>query len=131
MMSNYKAVCIPETQIPLPEIAANQFERSGGKLKKFGNFGTDPLQGCQHLQALRQQEFKAHNPPYSIIFNAVANNDPKPLIQSIMCFITSDRYDTEVINSARIFSLFFVFSILCRAARVVEEPAEETTTSGK
>ncbi len=47
--------------------------------------------------------------------------------------ITSGRYDTEVINSARIFSLFFFgfFSILCRAARVVEEPAEETTTSGK
>jgi hypothetical protein len=40
--------------------------------------------------------------------------------------ITSGRYDTEVINSAPIF-----FSILCRAARVVEEPAEETTTSGK
>ena len=43
--------------------------------------------------------------------------------------ITSGRYDTEVINSSRIFSCFF--SILCRAARVVEEPAEETTTSGK
>jgi hypothetical protein len=40
--------------------------------------------------------------------------------------ITSGRYDTEVINSAPIF-----FFILCRAARVVEEPAEETTTSGK
>ncbi len=40
--------------------------------------------------------------------------------------ITSGWYDTEVINSARIF-----FPILCRAARVVEEPAEETTTSGK
>jgi hypothetical protein len=39
-------------------------------------------------------------------------------------FITSGRYDTEVINSAPIF-------FLCRAARVVEEPAEETTTSGK
>ena len=51
MMGNYKAVCIPETQIPLPEIAAQQFERSGGKLK---NFGTDPLQGYQHLQALTQ-----------------------------------------------------------------------------
>ncbi len=44
--------------------------------------------------------------------------------------ITSGRYDTEVINSARIF-FFFFFSFLCRAARVVEEPAEETTTSGK
>ena len=48
----------------------------------------------------------------------------------VLCFhysvITSGRYDTEVINSAPIF-----FSHLCRAARVVEEPAEETTTSGK
>ena len=48
----------------------------------------------------------------------------------VHALITSGRYDTEVINSARIFSLFF-FSILCRAARVVEEPAEATTTSGK
>ena len=46
-----------------------------------------------------------------------------------VALITSGRYDTEVINSARIFSCFF--SILCRAARVVQEPAEETTTSGK
>ncbi len=49
----------------------------------------------------------------------------------LLCLITSGRYDTEVINSARIFSFVFFFSILCRAARVVEEPAEETTTSGK
>jgi hypothetical protein len=40
-----------------------------------------------------------------------------------IAIITSGRYD---INSAPI-----LFSILCRAARVVEEPAEETTTSGK
>jgi hypothetical protein len=45
---------------------------------------------------------------------------------STNCVITSARYDTEVIN----FGSYF-FSILCRAARVVEEPAEETTTSGK
>ena len=42
--------------------------------------------------------------------------------------ITSGRYDTGVINSVPLFSCFF--SILCRAARVVEEPAEEMTTSG-
>ena len=92
MMNNYKAVCIPETQIPLPKIAAQQFERSGGKLKNFGNFGTDPLQGYQHIQALRQQEFKTHTASYSMIFNAVANNDPRPLIQSIMCFIETTKH---------------------------------------
>ena len=43
---------------------------------------------------------------------------------------SSGRYDTEVINSAPIFFFFFFFH-LCRAVRVVEEPAEETTTSGK
>ena len=97
MMGNYKAVCIPETQIPLPEIAAQQFERSGGKLKNFGNFGTDPLQGYQHLQALRQQELKTHTASYSMIFNAVANNDPRPLIQSIMCFIeTTKRFSPNL-----------------------------------
>ena len=92
MMGNYKAVSLPGTHIPLPEVAAQQYERSGGKLKNFGNFGTDPLQGYQHLQALRQQEFKAHTASYSIIFNAVANNDPKPLIQSIMCFIEITKH---------------------------------------
>ena len=93
MMGNYKAVCIPETQISLPEIAAQQFERSAGQLKNFGNFGTDPLQGYRHLQALRQQEFETRTASYCIIFNAAANNDPMPLIQSIMCFIgTTKRF---------------------------------------
>ena len=68
MMGNYKAVCIPETQIPLPEIVAQQLERSGGKLKNFGNFDTDPLQGYQHLQALKRQELKTHTASYSMIF---------------------------------------------------------------
>ena len=58
--------------------------------------------------------------------HATRTRTPKPGYLNLS--ITSGRYDTEVINSAPIFFFFFH---LCRAAHVVEEPAEETTTSGK
>ena len=38
-----------------------------------------------------------------------------------LLFFTSGRYDTEVINSAPIFLICFIFFHLCRAARVVED----------
>ena len=43
MMNNYQAVRLPKTACPLPETAVHQYERSGGKLNNFGEFGTDHL----------------------------------------------------------------------------------------
>lgn len=97
MMNNYQAVRLPESIIPSPEIANYQYERSGGKLKNFGNFGTDPLLGYKALQEIREHEFKSHNPPFCAIFNAVVNNDHKPLVQSIRSFIDITRQLSPVL----------------------------------
>ena len=86
-MNNYQAVRLPKTAFPLPETAVHQHERSGGKLKNFGHFGADPLLEFQHLQEIRENEFKCCNPHFSIIFNEIVNNNPNPFIQSIISFI--------------------------------------------
>ena len=88
MMSNYQAVPLPETS---PEIAKDQFERSGGKLKNFGSFGTDPLLDNPQLQEIREKEFSGHTPSFNYIFNAVANNNHGPLAQAIIKYIEITR----------------------------------------
>lgn len=87
MTNNHQAVRLPETAIPLPETAVHQYERSGGKLKNFGKFGTDHLLEFQHLQAIREKEFKSRNPCFSIIFNEIVNNNPNSFIRAIISFI--------------------------------------------
>jgi hypothetical protein len=79
---------------------------------KLEIFKATPLSDCMHTFILHMVS-KQH-------FNLLWVFCPPPSL------FASGRYDTKVINSAPLF-----FSILCRAARVVEEPAEETTTSGK
>ena len=90
-MSNYQAVHLPETIVPSPEIAKDQFERSGGKLKNFGRFGTDPLLVYPQLQESRRKEFSGHTPSFNHIFNTVANNTHGPLAQSITKYIEITR----------------------------------------
>jgi hypothetical protein len=59
----------------------------GGGGCKLKNFGADPLLEFQHLQEIRENEFKCCNPHFSIIFNEIVNNNPNPFIQSIISFI--------------------------------------------
>ena len=91
MMSNYQAVPLPETVVPSPEIAKDEFERSGGKLKNFGSFGTDPLLDNPQLQEIREKEFSGHTTSFNYIFNAVANNIHGPLAQAIIKYIEITR----------------------------------------
>ena len=87
MMKDNRAVAIPETVIPTPENAFQQYERGGGKLKSFGEFGKDPLSETPHLQEVRQKEFEKY-PTFDKVFNGIVNNDPSLLRQSIQAMIT-------------------------------------------
>ena len=49
IMRNYKTVSPSRATIPSVEIAVEQYERSGGNLKNFGKFGSDPLEEWPHL----------------------------------------------------------------------------------
>ncbi|XP_046855990.1 uncharacterized protein LOC124449089 [Xenia sp. Carnegie-2017] len=74
MNNTYRGVCVLHgTEITLPEIAVQQYERSRGQIKSFGNFGTDPLLEFQHLQIIRDKEFKSRNPSFATIFNEIVN----------------------------------------------------------
>lgn len=87
MAKDNRAVSIQETSVPTPESAVEQYERSGGKLKHFGNFGKDPLAEHHHLQVARTKEFSAQCHSFTTVFNKVVNNDPYPLRNSIENFL--------------------------------------------
>ena len=87
MMRNYKAVSLSKATMPSVEIAVEQYERSGGNLKNFGKFGSDPLEEWPHLKEIRENEFQNCNAQFNEIFNAIVNNNPRPFIQSITSFI--------------------------------------------
>ena len=91
METSYKAVRVQEAEVPTVESAVDDYKRSGGNLKSFGNFGLDPLRDCPELQSVRMAEFYNYHPSFAPIFSAVANNDPGPLRQSILRYIKITR----------------------------------------
>ena len=62
---------IPSHAVPSTEHAAMQFEQDGGHLTRGSYFGTDPLSGYDHLQMLRERDFRCTYPSCSKVFENV------------------------------------------------------------
>ena len=53
--------------IPSVQLAVEQYERSGGNLKNFGKFGSDPLEEWPHLNEIRANESQNCNAQFNEI----------------------------------------------------------------
>ena len=87
MSNTDRGVCIHDTEVPLPEIAVQLYEKNGCQMKNFDNFGTDPLLEFQHLQVIRDIEYKSRNPSFVTIFNETVNNKPNSFSNAVISFI--------------------------------------------
>jgi len=46
--------------VPSTAHAVMQFEQDGGQLTRESSFGTDPLSSYEHLQMLRERDFRCY-----------------------------------------------------------------------
>ena len=87
-MANNQVSRIDRNLLPSSEDAVRQYERTGGHLTHFSEFGRDPLAVTTHLVNQRDIEFNARYPNFDTIFHKVVNSDAT-LFHSGLSFFSS------------------------------------------
>ena len=64
-----------------------QCPQDGGQLTRESNFGTDPLSGYDHLQMLRERDFRCRYPSCSEVFENVLHGDQMMFVNAVLLFI--------------------------------------------
>ena len=78
---------IPYHTVPSTEHAVVPFEQNGGQLTRESNFGTDPLSGYDHLQMLREMDFRCRYPCCSEVFENVLHVDQMKFVNAVLILI--------------------------------------------
>lgn len=78
---------IPPLAVPSTAHAVMQFEQDGGQLTRESSFGTDPLSSYEHLQMLRERDFRCRYTSCSEVFENVLHGDQRMFINAVLFFI--------------------------------------------
>ena len=88
MTKNNRAAVVPSSALPTADEAVDAYERAGGRLTHFPNFGHDPLDGYDNLQNARYSGFVSKYPNFESIFSYVANGNDTLFRSGLLYFIS-------------------------------------------